>query len=361
MVEANQAEHDRYLKTRDALDQLANDLGTMRNLAQRKVQLDARCEGYGSGWRRDTANSNSWTNWRTGNAAWPARPGGTRHWTRNALPWNTGSARCPRLRQAASSARNVVSRQARVDELTSGLELRRQTLAEAQTRGQVQEELAERILHLQQQTELANQQLEQVDQQLSMLNAPGNDQAAEPTHLCPVCNQPMEEELWLELVAKSNADRQELQSRVSRTDKELAASRQDASRIDQELDHLQTTVAGLPDEAALQLGISDLTIAQHELHRAEVHITEVQEQEQQLQAAVAGLAALADDWTAFSDNQRQIDGRKDTEAEMAELGTQIASLEAEMQSLAAELVPFAGLEAQETALTLDAGQDPSGL
>ena len=353
IVKANQDGHDRYLKTRNALDQLAHDLRTLRNLGQRKVQLDATCEGH----RERLAQGHDHLELldqladRQCRLAGQARRYEALDKERIALEHRVGSLSS--LRKAESSARNeVASRQARVDELTSGMELRRQKLAEAKTRGQVQAELAERILHLQQQTELANQRLEQIDRQLSMLNAPGNDPAAEPTHLCPVCNQPMEEELWLELVAQSNAHRQELQSQVSRAAKDLADSRRDAGRIDRELDHLQATVAGLPDEAALQQGISERTIAQHELDRAEVHIKEAREQEQRLQATLAGLAALADDWTAFSDNQRQIDRRKDTEAEVAELGMRIASLEAEMQSLAAEMAPFAGLEAQETALTL---------
>ncbi|MCY4521668.1 MAG: SMC family ATPase [Caldilineaceae bacterium] len=353
IVEANRGGHDRYLETREKLDRLTHDLRTMRDLLRRKDLLDER-RGAGrdqlarkcSQLRHLDELSN-----RQSLLADAARQYETLDQKRIALEHGVGST--GDLRQAGSLAQDEVDHgQAHVEELTSGLDGRRQALAEVQELEEARDRLAEQTRRRQQQSELADHRLAQIHRQLSMLKAP-DDQAGEPVHLCPVCNQPIEEALWLGLVAEAEAEEQDLQGQVSRLDRELADNRQAARRVETALDRLQATMAGMPDETELLQAQSDLKMARSELHRIEAQLTEREEQEQQLQAIKAELANLGNDWAAYRDNQRQIDARSEIEAETTRLEANIASLDAELQSLETDLAPWSDLEEREASLTVD--------
>lgn len=351
IVEANQGGHDRYLETRGQLDRLTHDLRTMRDLSRRKDLLDERrgaCRDQLARKCSQLRHLDELSN-RQSLLADTARQYETLDRERIALEYRVGST--ADLRQAIALTQDEVDRrQSRVEELTPGLDARQQALAEVQTLAETRDGLAEQTRRLQQQSELADHRLAQIHQQLSMLKVP-DDQAVEPVHLCPVCNQPIEEALWLDLVAKSEAEEQDLQDQVSRLARELADTRQDARRVETELDRLQSTIAGMPDETALLQAQSDLKMARRELHRVEAQLTEREEQEQQLQAIKAELANLGDDWAAYRDNQRQIDARSEIEAETTRLEANIASFDAELQSLEAELAPLSDLEEREASLT----------
>ncbi|MXZ41954.1 MAG: SMC family ATPase [Caldilineaceae bacterium SB0666_bin_21] len=351
IVEANQGGHDRYLETQGQLDRLTHDLRTMRDLSRRKDLLDERrgaCRDQLAQKCSQLRHLDELPN-RQSLLADTTRQYETLDRERIALEHRGGST--ADLQQAIALAQDEVGhRQFHVKELTSGLDARRQALAEVQTLEETRDGLTEQTRRLQQQSALANHRLAQIHQQLSMLKGP-DDQAVEPVHLCPVCNQPIEEALWLDLVAKGEAEEQDLQDQVSRLARELADNRQDARRVETELDRLQSTVAGMPDETALLQAQSDLKMARRELHRVEAQLTEREEQEQQLQAIKAELANLRDDWAAYRDNQRQIDARSEIEAETTRLETNIASLDAELQSLETELAPLSDLEEREASLT----------
>ncbi len=351
IVEANRGGHDRYLETQEKLDRLTHDLRTMRDLSRRKDLLDERCGACRDQLARTCSQLRHLDELssRQSLLADAARQYETLDRERIALEHRVGST--ADLRQAASLAQDEVDRrQSHVEELTPVLDARRQALAEVQTLAETRDGLAERSRRLQQQSELADHRLAQIHQQLSMLKAP-DDQAMEPVHLCPVCNQPIEEALWLGLVAETEAEEQDLQDQVSRLARELADNRQDARRVETELDRLQSTIAGMPDETALLQAQSDLKMARRELHRVKAQLTEREEQEQQLQAIQAELANLEDDWAAYRDNQRQIDARSEIEAETTKLKANIASLDAELQSLETELAPLSDLEEREASLT----------
>ena len=351
-VEANRGEHDRYLETQEKLDRLAHDLKTMRTHARRKDLLDERRGAF----RERLAQGHSQLrhldelSHRQPLLADAALQYDNLNRERIALEHRVEAT--ADLRQAGSLARDEVGhRRSHVEELTAGLDSRRQTLTKVQALEATQSGLAEQTGRLQQQSELANHRLAQVHRQLSMLQAP-DDQAAEPVHLCPVCNQPLEEALWLELVAAAEAEEQDLQGQVSGLVRTLADNRQDARRIETELDRLQTAMAGMPDETELLQAQSDLQMARRELQQVEAQLTERAEQERQLQAITADLANLGDDWAAYRDNQRQIDAHSEIEAETTGLEADIALLDAELQSLETALAPLSGLEEREAALTL---------
>ncbi len=355
IVEANRDGHDRYLETQEMLDRLTHDLRTMRDLSRRKDLLDERrgaCQDQLARKCSQLRHLDELSN-RQSRLADAALQYEDLDRERIALEHRIAST--ADLRQAGSRAQDEVGhRQSHVEELTSGLDARRQALAEVQTLEETRDGLAEQTRRLQQQSELADHRLAQIHQQLSMLKAP-DDQAEEPVHLCPVCNQPIEEALWLDLVAEAEVEEQDLQGQVSRLARELADNRQDARRAETELDRLQTTMAGMPGETELLQAQSDLKMARHELHRVETQLTERAEQEQQLQVIKAELANLGDDWTAYQDNQRQIDARGEIEAETTGLKANIASLDAELLLLETELAPLSGLEEKEASLTATLG------
>ncbi len=351
IVEANQDGHVRYMETREKLDRLTHDLRTMRDLSRRKDLLDERRGAS----REQLAHTCSQLRHldelssRQSLLADAARQYEILERERIALEHQVGSA--ADLRQAGSLAQDEVDRrQSHVEKLTSSLDARRQALAEVQTLEKTRGGLAEQTRGLQQQSELADHRLAQIHQQLSLLKTP-DDQAVEPVHLCPVCNQPIEEALWLGLVAEAEAEEQNLQGQMSRLARELADNRQDARRVETELDRLQSIIAGMPAETELLQAQSDLKMARRELHRVEAQLTERKKQEQQLQAIQAELANLEDDWAAYRDNQRQIEARGEFEAETTRLEANIASLDAELQSLETELAPLSDLEEREASLT----------
>lgn len=352
IVEVNQTQHDRHLKTRELLEALAEDLKAMRDLARQKDRLDVRLDGYReqlTQGRNQLEHLDQLAVQQAGLAD-SARRYQALDQERTALEHRVGSMKD--LHDTKSSAHDqAVRRQSRVDQLTSDLELRQQTADRAETLESRRDELATLTVRLEQQMQLANQQLERVNRQLAMLEVPAGDRATTSSHLCPLCNQPIGDEVWLELVTESEAEQQELQGRTSRLAKELDTSRQDAGLVAGEIEQLQSVLAGLPDEAALQQAISDLTLARQELDRVETQIQEDQELEYKLQATVADLTTLEDNWAAFKDHQRQLDGRGNIETVMAELEVEIAALETETASLETSLAPFAGVETKETTLT----------
>ncbi len=351
IVEANRGGHDRYLETREKLDRLTHDLRVMRHLSRRRDLLDERrgtCRTQLAQKCSQLRHLDELSN-RQSLLADAALQYEALARERIALEHRVGSA--TDLRQAGSLAQDEVGHgQSHVEGLTSGLDARRQALAEVQTLEETRDGLAEQARRLQQQAELADHRLAQIHQQLSMLKAP-DDQAVEPVHLCPVCNQPLEEVLWLDLVAAAEAEEQDLQGQISRLARELADNRQDARQVGTELDRLHTTIAGMPDEAELLQAQSDLKMARRELHRVEAQLTEHEAQEQQLQVIKAEQANLEDDWIAYRDNQRQIDARGEFEAETTRLKANIASLDAELQSLETELAPLSDREEKEASLT----------
>ena len=351
LVEANQEGYDRFLETREKLDRLTHDLRTMRDLLRRKDLLDERRDAARDQLAQKCSqlrHLDELSN-RQSLLADAALQYETLDRERIALEHRVGST--DDLRRAGSLARAEVGhKQAHVEELTAGLDARRQALVEVQTLEKKRSGLAEQTRRLQQQSELADHRLAQIHRQLSMLKVP-DDQAVDPVHLCPVCNQPLEEALWLGLVAEAEAEEQDLQGQVSRLVRELADNRQDARRVETELDRLQTTMAGMPDETELLQAQSDLKMARHKLHQIEEQLTKREEQEQQLRAIKAELVNLGDDWAAYRDNQRQIDARSEIESDTTKLEANIASLDAELQSLETELAPLSGLEDRETSLT----------
>ncbi len=351
IVEANRGGHDRYLETQEKLDRLTHDLRTMRDLMRRKDLLDERhsaCRDQLAQKCSQLRHLDELSN-QQGLLTDTALQYESLDRERIALEHQVGST--DDLWRAGSLARAEVGhKQAHVEELTAGLDARRQALVEVQTLEKKRSGLAEQTRLLQQQSELADHRLAQIHRQLSMLKVP-DDQAVDPVHLCPVCNQPLEEALWLGLVAEAEAEEQDLQGQVSRLVRELADIRQDARRVETERDRLQTTMAGMPDETELLQAQSDLKMARHELHRIEEQLTKREEQEQQLQAIKAELVNLGDDWAAYRDNQRQIDARSEIESDTTKLEANIASLDAELQSLETELAPLSGLEDRETSLT----------
>ena len=352
IVEANRGGHNQYLETQEKLDQLTHGLKTMRDLSRRKDLLDERrgaCRDQLAQTCSQLRHLDELLN-RQSLLTDAALQYETLDRERIALEHRVGSM--TDLRQAGSLAQDQVShRQSHVEELTLGLDSRRRTLAEVQELEEARGGLAEKARRLQQQSELAGHRLAQIHRQLSMLKAP-DEQVAEPVHLCPVCNQPIEEALWLDLVAEAEAEEQDLQGQVSRLTRKLADNQQDARRVKTGLDRLRTTMAGMPDETELLQAQSDLKMAWRELHRAEAQLTEHEEQEQQLQAIKAELTNLGDDWAAYRDNQRQIDTRSEIEAETTKLEANIASFDADLQSLETELAPWSGLEEREASLTV---------
>ena len=352
IVESNQDDHNRHLRAQADLDQLAHELRALRDLAQQKVQLDTRLTGLQERLARcqDRILCLKQLAEQQTQLAGPARQYEELDRERIALQHRIGAVDA--LEAAETAARAKVSRrQSQVEQLTSNLELRRQTETKVRRQGEQQRELSERTVHLRQQVELADHGLEQVNQQLSMLKRPGRDKETEPVHLCPVCSQPIEEAMWLELVAESELEKLELNGRASHLAKELADCEQAAQRTKETIDRLQDTIAELPDEPAVERASSDLTIARHELDQVEEKLKESRELECKLQTATADMAKLEDGWTAFRDNQRQIDGQRDIEAEITGLEEAITSLEPETQSLNVKLARLANLEVREAALT----------
>ena len=353
VVNSNQGDHNRHLQAQADLDQLAHELRALRDLAQQKVQLDTRLTGLREqlAMGHDRLQRLKQLVGQQSRLAGPARQYEELDRERIALQHRLGAV--GDLEAAASAAQAEVSRrQARVEQLASGLELRRQTETKVQQQGEQHREWSERTIHLRQQQQVAGHRLEQVNQQLSMLKHPGRDKPTESVHRCPVCSQPIEEAVWLELVAESEAEKLELHGRAARLAQELADSQQAAQSIAEAIGHLQDAIAGLPDEPAVERARSDLTIARHELDQAEEELTESRELEHRLRTALADMTTLEDDWTAFRDNQRQLDTRSEIEAETTGLKANIALFDAELQSLETALAPLSGLEQREASFTL---------
>ncbi len=352
IVASNQADHNRYLQAQADLDQLAHERRTLSDLAQQKIQLDTRLTGLRERLerRQDRIQDLKRLAEQQSQLAGPARQYEELDRECNALKHRIGAV--GDLKAAGSAAQAEVSRtQSRVEQLTSSLELRRQTETSMQQQEEQHHALSERIVHLGQQQELAGHRLEQVNRQLSMLKLSGRDKQTESIHLCPVCSQPIEEAVWLELVAESESEKLKLHDRTSHLAKELADSQQAAQHKAEVIDHLRDTTVRLPDETAVERASSDLTMARHELDQVEEQLKERRELERRLRSAMADMAKLEDDRTAFRDNQRQIDGRQEIEAEVAGLKEEIALLEPETQSLNIELARLEHLKVREAALT----------
>ncbi len=249
--------------------------------------------------------------------------------------------RLARLEDARAEVARQEERLRRLQDRAAALE---QQLAQAQALEEQRRELEARLEALRQQLDEIRQEQARCKAEADPIRRQNEALAEASTARCPVCEQPLTPEHREQLLGRNQARLDSLRQEYSRLQQQGRDAQQTLRAEEARLRQLQDTLQRLPRPAELAEMQQEIQASQEVVATAQARVTELAQAANQVEALTAELQALGDPRQRQAVAASRAAQADQVARDLAAVSEQLAARQQELVDLEAELQAFAGLD-----------------